>query len=82
MQDTLVPLGNDNNRDFDDITLLGGFHLLYITWLGDEVSEGGSKNENGWEMGVVTLVDRGWTSEDVTVRVSKLYVDPFARYCG
>ena len=44
------------------------------------MSEGGSKNENGWEMGVVTLVDRGWTSEDVTVRISKLNVEPFVSY--
>ena len=58
MQNTLVPLGNDNNRDFDDITLLGGFHLLFFTWLGDEVSEGRGQNGNGVETGVVALVDR------------------------
>ena len=35
--------------------------------LGDEVSGGGSQNENGREMDVVTLGNRRWTSEDVTV---------------
>ena len=50
--------------------------------LGDEVSEGRSQNGNGEDEGVVALVSDRRVLEDVTVLISKLYDDPFARYCG
>ena len=60
-------MGDDNKREYNTITQLGGFHLVISTRLGDEVSGGGSEVENGREMGVVTLVDRGRMSDEFTV---------------
>ena len=59
--------GSDKERSYDVVTQLGGFHLVISTRLGDEVSGGGSEVENGREMGVVTLVDRGRMLDEFTL---------------